>query len=85
MLKVGTPKLITSTVIEIEQYGLNAIFLKDGLANSVNPGQIAPGEVGAPVAQWVKRWPNARGEIFSTVNGALLHTAFHFQPPIVLI
>ena len=49
---------------------------------------------GAPVAQWVKRWPSdlavpssisARGEIFSTVNGAPLHTAFHYQPPIVLI
>ena len=49
---------------------------------------------GAPVAQWVKRWPTdlagpssipARGEIFSTVNGVQLHTAFHYQPSIVLI
>ena len=41
---------------------------------------------GAPVAQWIKRWPAdlevkssslARGEIFSTVNGVPLHTAFH--------
>ena len=39
----------------------------------------------APVAKWVKRWPTdlavpssipARGKIFSTVNGAPLHTAF---------
>ena len=54
--------------------------------------------LGAPVAQWVKRWPTdtaywssgpssipARGKIFSTVNGALLDTAFHYQPLIVLI
>ena len=49
---------------------------------------------GAPVAQWVKRWPTdlavpssipARGEIFSTVNGVPLHTAFHYHPSIVLI
>ena len=49
---------------------------------------------GAPVAQWVKRWPTdlavpssipARGKIFSTINGAPLHTAFHYQPLIVLI
>ena len=49
---------------------------------------------GAPVAQWVKRWPTelavvssspAGGEILSTVNGVLLHTAFHYQPLIVLI
>ena len=41
---------------------------------------------GAPIAQWVKRWPTdeailgsspARGEIFSTVNGVPLLTAFH--------
>ena len=50
--------------------------------------------LGAPVAQWVKRWPTdlavpgsilARGEIFPTVNGVSLHTAFHYHPPIVLI
>ena len=44
--------------------------------------------VGAPVAQRVKRWPtdlavvsssSARGEIFSTVDGVPLHTAFHYQ------
>ena len=49
---------------------------------------------GAPVAQWVKRWPTdlavlslipARGKIFSTVNEIPLHTAFHYHPPIVLI
>ena len=45
---------------------------------------------GAPVAQWLKRWPTdlavpTRDEIFSTVNGVPLHTAFHFQPLIVLI
>ena len=49
---------------------------------------------GAPVAEWVKRWPTdlavpssspARGEIFSTVNGIPLHTAFHYHSPIVLI
>ena len=49
---------------------------------------------GATVAQRVKRWsadlavPNsipARGRIFSTVNGVPLHTAFHYQPLIVLI
>ena len=48
---------------------------------------------GAPVAQWVKRWPSdlavpssipAQDEIFSTVNGVPLHTAFHYQHPIVL-
>ena len=51
-------------------------------------------KLGAPVAQLVKRWPTdlavpssipARGKIFSTVNGAPLHTAFHYQPLIVLI
>ena len=40
---------------------------------------------GAPVAHWVKRWladlaelssSLARGEIFSTVNGGSVHTAF---------
>ena len=49
---------------------------------------------GAPVAQWVKPWPTdladpslilTRGEIFSTVNGVPLHTAFHYHPNIVLI
>ena len=39
---------------------------------------------GAPVAQWFKCWPTdlavpssslARGEIFSTVNGVIIHTA----------
>ena len=47
-----------------------------------------------PVAQWVKRWPAdlavpssspTPGEIFSTVNGAQLHTAFNYQPLIFLI
>ena len=50
--------------------------------------------VGAAVAQWVKHWTTdlavpssipARGKIFSTVNGALLHTAFRYQPLIILI
>ena len=50
--------------------------------------------VGTPVAQWVKRWPTdlvvpssspARGEIFPTVNGVPLHTAFHYLPLVVLI
>ena len=50
--------------------------------------------LGASVAQWVKRWPTdlavpssipARGEIFSTLNGVPLHTAFHYHPSIVLI
>ena len=45
-------------------------------------------KVRALVAQWVKRWPTdpvvpdsspARGQIFSTVNGVPLHTAFHDQ------
>ena len=49
---------------------------------------------GAPVAQWVKRWPTdlavpswipARGKIFSTVNGVPLHTSFHYHLPVVLI
>ena len=49
---------------------------------------------GAPVAQWVKRWPTdlavpssipAQGEIFSTVTGIPLYTAFHYHLPIVLI
>ena len=53
-----------------------------------------PFVTGAPVAQWVKRWPTdlavpssipARGEIFSTVNGVTLHTALHYHPAIVLI
>ena len=51
-------------------------------------------QLGAPMAQWVKRWPTdlavlssipTRGEIFSTVNRVPLHTAFHYQPLIVLI
>ena len=42
--------------------------------------------LGAPVAQWVKRWPtdleipsssHTRGKMFSTINGVPLHTAFH--------
>ena len=50
--------------------------------------------LGAPVSQWVKSWPTdlavpssipTRGEIFSTVNGVPLHTAFHYQHLIVLI
>ena len=50
--------------------------------------------LGVPVTQWVKRWPTdlavpssipTRGEILSTVNGVPLHTAFLFQPLIVLI
>ena len=48
---------------------------------------------GATVAQWVNRWNTdltvlasslARDEIFSTVNGVPLHTAFHYHPPIIL-
>ena len=48
----------------------------------------------APIAQRVKRWPtglavvrlsSSGGEIFSTVNRAPLHTAFHYQPLIFLI
>ena len=48
----------------------------------------------APVAQSVKRWPTdlavlgsspARGELFPTVNGAPLHTAFRYHQPIALI
>ena len=43
---------------------------------------------GAPIAQWDKLWPvdlavpslsPARGGIFTTVNGVLLLTAFHYQ------
>ena len=50
--------------------------------------------IGAPVAPWVKRWPTdlavpisrpTRDDIFSTVNGVPLHTAFHYYPLIVLI
>ena len=49
---------------------------------------------GAPVAQWVKRWPtdlavsgssSAQGEIFATLNGVPLQTAFHYHPAITLI
>ena len=55
---------------------------------------IYPLYSGAPVTQWIKRWPTglavpsskpARGEIFSTVDKVPLHTAFHYHPPIVLI
>ena len=54
--------------------------------------RIASFKDGAPIAQWIKRWPTdvailssspARGEIFSTVNGVPLLIAFH--PPIDLI
>ena len=49
--------------------------------------------LGAPVAQWVKRWPadldvsglSLEAGIFSIVNGVPLHTAFHYHPPNVLI
>ena len=50
--------------------------------------------IGAPVAQWAKCWPTvlailssspARGEMFSTINGVPLHTAFHYNPPTVPI
>ena len=46
---------------------------------------------GALAAQCVKHWPTdlavrsaspTRGEIFLVVNGAPLHTAFHYQPTI---
>ena len=49
---------------------------------------------GAPVAHWLKRWPNdlavpgsslPPGELFSNVNWIPLHIAFHYHPPIVLI
>ena len=49
---------------------------------------------GAPVAQWVRHLQTdkavtgsslTRCEIFSTINGAPLHIAFHCHPPIVLI
>ena len=47
-----------------------------------------------PIAQWAKRRPlilavpsssPAHAEIFSTANGVPFHTAFHYQPLIVLI
>ena len=50
--------------------------------------------VGAPAAQWVKRWPTdlavpgpspAQDGIFSVVNGVPLHTSSHYHPPIFLI
>ena len=50
--------------------------------------------MGILVAQWVKWWPTdlevpgsspTRGEIFLTINGVPLHTAFHYHPPIVLL
>ena len=53
-----------------------------------------PFNVGAPVAQWVKRWPTdlavpssspARGEIFSTVKWVPLHAACHYHSLLVLI
>ena len=53
-----------------------------------------PYRPGAPVAQWVKRWPTdlaipssspARGEIISTVNEVPLQAAFHYQTLIALI
>ena len=49
---------------------------------------------GAPVSQLAKRRPTdlavsglslVRAEIFLNVNRVLLHTAFHYQPLIVLI
>ena len=45
------------------------------------------------VVQWVKRWPTdlavlssspTRHEIFSTIDGVPIYTAFHYHPPIVL-
>ena len=50
--------------------------------------------LGAPEAQWVKRWPSdlavwglspGGGETFPTIKGVLLHTTFHYHPPIILI
>ena len=50
--------------------------------------------LGAPVAQQIKGWPSdlavlglspPEAEIFPTVNEAPLHTAFHYQPTIILI
>ena len=50
--------------------------------------------VGAPVAQWIKRWPtdlavpsssHARGEIYLTQNEVPLHTVFRYHPFIVLV
>ena len=55
---------------------------------SENSGK--PNARGSPVAQWVKRWPTDLAdrirsslEIFSTVNRAALHKAFHYQPPMI--
>ena len=56
--------------------------------------QFASFDLRSPQAQWVKRWPTdlavessspAQGEIFSTVSGVSLDTAFHYHLPVVLI
>ena len=48
----------------------------------------------SPSSSVVKRWPTdlvvpssslAQGKIFSTINRAPLHTAFHYHPPIIQI
>ena len=63
------------------------------LAHCINLIHIAMNLV-VPVAQWVKHWPTdlavlslspSQGEIFSTVNGVTLHTAFHYHSSIALI
>ena len=63
-------------------------------SNSAFVSGISLPRLGAPLAQCTKRWPTdlafpssrpARGEIFTIVNGVPLHTAFHYQPPVVLI
>ena len=50
--------------------------------------------MGAPVAQWVQCWLTdlaapgsslARGEIYYTVNGVPLHTAFYYHQSVVLV
>ena len=83
----------SQTIIRNFKTLLYAKISKPYFLRQLSPKNSFP-QVGASVSQWVKPWPSdlavmssssAGGEILSMVNGVPLHTAFHYQSPIVLI
>ena len=88
---------MSSAAVVIGTLRVKAFFTSISSSHHTQFWKLAPNPnfLGAPVAQWVKCWPTdlakwirylpAGAEIFSIINGAPLHTAFYYQPPIVLI
>ena len=89
-LVIITTLMVNSELHEIEictyDRRINKI-LHDYLYSRIKKARSPGSSVGWALAYWSSGSISilARGEIFSTVNGAPLHTAFHYQPPIVLI